>query len=56
MKISAMTAFVIILTVTKAIALEIDDSGSFYCEGEGSCGAGWSWDEQANECIKTPMS
>ena len=56
MKMLGMTVFAVILIVAKAVALEIDDSGSFYCEGEGSCGAGWSWDQQTNECIKMPMS
>ena len=35
---------------------EIDESDSYYCEGEGSCGAGWVWNADAKECVRTPMS
>ena len=35
---------------------EIDESGSYYCEGEGSCGAGWVWNAETKECVRAPMS
>ena len=35
---------------------EIDESGSYYCEGEGSCGTGWVWNADAKECVRAPMS
>ena len=44
------------MTVATASALEIDESGSYYCEGEGSCGAGWVWNAEAKECVRAPMS
>ena len=35
---------------------KIDESGSYYCEGEGSCGTGWVWNAEAKECVRAPMS
>tara|TARA_S200000501_G_scaffold206053_1_gene193810 strand:- start:51 stop:236 length:186 start_codon:yes stop_codon:yes gene_type:complete len=46
----------LIMTVTTASALEIDESGGYYCEGEDTCGAGWIWNTEAKECVKAPIS
>ena len=46
----------LIMTVSTASALEIDETGSYYCEGEDTCGAGWIWNAEAKECVKAPMS
>ena len=46
----------LIMTVATASTLEIDQSGSYYCEGEDTCGTGWIWNAEAKECVKAPMS
>ena len=46
----------LIMTVATASALEIDESGSYYCEGEDTCGTGWIWNAEAKECVKAPVS
>lgn len=56
MKNAVIIAFTSVIIATSTVALEINESGSNYCEGEGACGAGWVWDEQAQECVKPPIS
>ena len=48
--------FALTMTVTTVSALELEESGSYYCEGEDTCGAGWVWNADAKECVKVPMS
>ena len=56
MKNAVIIAFTSVIIATSTMALEINESSSYYCEGEGACGAGWVWDEQAEECVKPPIS
>ena len=56
MKNAVIIAFTSVIIATSTVALEINESGSYYCEGEGACGSGWVWDEQAQECVKSPIS
>ena len=51
-----VSVIALIMTVATASALEIDESGSYYCEGEDTCGTGWIWNAEAKECVKAPMS
>ena len=44
------------MTAATASALEIDESGSYYCESEDTCGTAWIWNAQAKECVKAPIS
>lgn len=45
------------MTVYSALASEkIDESGGYFCEGEGACGSGWVWSEETKECVKVPTS
>ena len=46
----------LIMTVATASALENDERGGYYCEGEDTCGIGWIWNAEAKECVKAPMS
>ena len=50
-----MVALSMIVTSTLASG-KIDESGSYFCEGEGSCGSGWVWSEATKECVRAPMS
>ena len=55
-------------TVTASLFVLIITATSSFAWGEGcasknkanlqamSCAAGWSWDEQAGECVETPTS
>ena len=55
-------------TVTASLFVLIMTATSSFAWGEGcasknkanlqamSCAAGWSWDEQAGECVETPTS
>ena len=54
MKNAVIIAFTSVIIATSTVALEINESSSYYCEG--ACGAGWVWDEQAQECVKPPIS
>ena len=57
MKTVTGTLFVLIMTATSSFA------GGAGCASKDkinlqamSCAAGWSWDEQAGECVETPTS
>ena len=53
--VSIMVA--LFMTVSCVVASgKIDDSGSYFCEGEGACGSRWVWSEETKECVKAPMS
>ena len=53
--VSSMVALFIIVNSALASG-KIDESGGYFCEGEGACGSGWVWSEEKNECVKAPMS
>ena len=53
--VSSMVA--LFMTINSAMASgKIDESGSYFCEGEGACGSGWVWSEETKECVKVPTS
>ena len=53
--VSSMIA--LFMTVTSALASgKIDESGSYFCEGEGSYGSGWVWSEATKVCFRAPIS
>ena len=56
MKNAVIIAFTSVIIATSTVALEINESGSYYCEGEGACGAGWVGDGPAQGCVKPPIS
>ena len=60
--VTFIKALVIIISVSFVASApayswgETDDNGSYYCDSEGFCGAGWVWDTDAKECVKLSIS
>ena len=56
MKIVSFMVALFMIVKSALASGKIDESGGYFCEGEGACGSGWVWSEETKECVKAPMS